>query len=198
MEKFSIQKFDTPEPDKRMIKCYLRDNGNSEQIDTLINECADLAREVFDCRVCSAEFPVAISESTVDFGFASVESASLAKHLAGCDRAVIFGATVGLGIDRLIMKYSGVSALKALCLDAAGSDMIENVCDLFNERINAEYKSTVSRFSPGYGDLPIEFQRDIFNALNLNKNLGVYLTEGMQMTSSKSVTAIIGANNESN
>ena len=74
--------------------------------------------------------------------------------------------------------------------------MIENVCDLFNKKINGEYQYTKSRFSPGYGDLPIEFQRDIFSVLNLNKNIGVYLTEGMQMTPSKSVTAIIGAGNE--
>ncbi|MBR3619889.1 MAG: methionine synthase [Clostridia bacterium] len=193
MENFSILKFDTPEPDKKMIKRYLRDRGNSERIDALITECISLSRDSFDCRVCSAEFPAETSGATVRFGDITVTSESLAKHLEGCDRAVIFGATVGIGIDRLIMKHSSESALKALCLDAAGSDMIERVCDLFNERVNAEYQSTRSRFSPGYGDLPIDFQRDIFAALNLTRNLGVYLTEGMQMTPSKSVTAIIGA-----
>ena len=192
MENFSILKFDTPVSDKRMIKRYLHDGGNSEQIDSLITECINLAKDVFDCRVCCAGFPVEIIGNTVDFSVLSVVSGDLARNLSCCDYAVIFGATVGIGIDRLIMKYSGISALKALCLDAVGSDMIENVCDVFNEKINSDYKFTKPRFSPGYGDLPIEFQRDIFNILNLNKNLGVYLTEGMQMTPSKSVTAIIG------
>jgi cobalamin-dependent methionine synthase I len=194
MENFLILKFDTPASDIGMIKRYLRDNGNSEQIDSLVKECIGLSRDSFDCRVCSAEFPVETHGDNVCLGDVTVKSKSLAEHLENCNKAVVFGATVGIGIDRLIMKYSSFSAVKALCLDAIGSDMIENVCDLFNQRINAEYQSTCSRFSPGYGDLPIEFQRDIFAILNLNKNLGVYLTEGMQMTPSKSVTAIIGAN----
>ncbi|MBR6360344.1 MAG: hypothetical protein IKS04_00980, partial [Clostridia bacterium] len=112
MENFSILKFDTPEPDKKMIKRYLRDRGNSERIDALITECISLSRDSFDCRVCSAEFPAETSGATVRFGDITVTSESLAKHLEGCDRAVIFGATVGIGIDRLIMKHSSESALK--------------------------------------------------------------------------------------
>ena len=45
MENFSILKFDTPEPDKKMIKRYLRDRGNSERIDALITECISLSRD---------------------------------------------------------------------------------------------------------------------------------------------------------
>lgn len=196
MEKLYVLKLDTPESDKTMIKRYLRDRGDSPQTDSLITECIELSHDSFDCRVCCAEFPLEIVGDNVGFGVMSVRSNDLAKHLDGCRKAVIFGATVGIGIDRLIMKYSSISAFKALCLDAVGSDMIENVCDLFNKKINGEYRYSKSRFSPGYGDLPIEFQRDIFSVLNLNKNIGVYLTEGMQMTPSKSVTAIIGAGNE--
>ena len=51
------------------------------------------------------------------------------------------------------------------------------------------------RFSPGYGDLSINLQRDIFSALEPTKMIGVSLDPDMFMTPSKSVTAIVGIKN---
>ena len=49
-----------------------------------------------------------------------------------------------------------------------------------------------SRFSCGYGDLPLALQREIFPALQVTKHIGVTLTEGDLMMPTKSVTAIVG------
>ena len=48
------------------------------------------------------------------------------------------------------------------------------------------------RFSPGYGDLPLAMQREIFAALPLEKALGLTLGENLLMTPTKTVTAIAG------
>ena len=48
------------------------------------------------------------------------------------------------------------------------------------------------RFSPGYGDLPIEIQKDIFRALDCPRRIGLTLNENLLMSPTKSVSAIIG------
>ena len=48
------------------------------------------------------------------------------------------------------------------------------------------------RFSPGYGDLDISHQRAMFDLLELEKRLGLSLTQTHMMLPEKSVTAIAG------
>ena len=48
------------------------------------------------------------------------------------------------------------------------------------------------RFSPGYGDVPLEIQKDIVMLLDCAKRIGVSLNDSLLMSPSKSVTAFIG------
>ena len=50
----------------------------------------------------------------------------------------------------------------------------------------------VPRFSPGYGDFPLEAQKDIFRTLDCSRKIGLTLNESLLMSPSKSVTAIVG------
>ena len=81
-------------------------------------------------------------------------------------------------------------------LQATAAAMTETWCDRINERIRLEAEQeglyTRPRFSPGYGDLPLDLQREISAILNMSKEIGVSLTDTMLMTPSKSVTALIG------
>lgn len=140
-----------------------------------------------DCRVCMLETDVQIGE-TVDFGYFQMQSRSLAKNLAGCKKVVLFGATIGIGFDQLLKKTQVVSPSRAVVLQAVGTAAIESLCD----RFCAELGETRPRFSPGYGDLPLETQTDLFRVLNLSKSIGVTLTDSLLMTPTKSVTAIVG------
>ena len=58
------------------------------------------------------------------------------------------------------------------------------------------YGQTMPRFSPGYGDLPLTAQREMFRMLECEKRIGVYLNESLLMSPSKSVTAIVGLGGE--
>ena len=71
------------------------------------------------------------------------------------------------------------------------------LCDEINARILREaakegLRGMRRRFSPGYGDLPLEMQREVCAVLNMPKEIGVSLTDTLLMTPSKSVTAIVG------
>ena len=48
------------------------------------------------------------------------------------------------------------------------------------------------RFSAGYGDLPLEYQRRIFDLLDPPTHIGLTLNDSYLMSPSKSVTALIG------
>ena len=185
-----------PEVSVKDILRYMGCREPSPEVDSLIKKCLDIALPICRYEVCYAAFSVSIDGSAVDLGFASVESRDLVKCIGDCDSAVVFAATAGLGIDRLINKYSRTSPATALCLQAIGSERIEALCDTFCRELSLEYgrigKLTRPRFSAGYGDLPLELQSKIFEALTPQNKIGVTLNESLIMSPSKSVTAIVG------
>ena len=161
----------------------------------LLMDCAEEALPRLTYRVCYRTFPVTVEGEIVTFPFASVDSRSLARHLEGCEAAVVFGATVGLELDRLLFRAGHTSPARAVCLQAVGSERIEALCDLFEDEMRTEYGAVRSRFSPGYGDLPLAFQRELFRVLDCPRTIGLTLNESMLMSPSKSVTAVIGVGN---
>ena len=191
--------YDAPAVNEREIMRYAGVKTPTDEIISLMNEAVEEASGALTYKVCFGEFPITISDGTVGFGFAQANSAALAKNLAGCDRAVIFAATVGVGLDRLIARYGVKSPSRALMLQAFGAERIEALCDSFAEDISSlEYKgcSLMPRFSPGYGDLPLEFQSEIFRVLDCPRLIGLSLNRSLLMSPTKSVTAIIGIKSE--
>ena len=178
---------------------YAGVRDKSEDMIALMRDAIEEAKSVLTYRVCSREFDITQEGCTIDFGFAKIQSEALAKRLSGSFGAVIFAATVGIGLDRLIARYGAVSPSKALMLQAIGAERIESLCDRFCSDMQDEYrnsgKSITQRFSPGYGDLNIEAQKEIFRVLDCSRQIGLTLNESMLMSPSKSVTAIVGIRN---
>lgn len=147
-------------------------------------------------KVCWTESEIKVDENGeyAEFDFAKVFSKDLAAHLKDCDKAIIFAATLGIEFDRELAKQSVISPMSALVLQALGAERTEFLSDTFEDEISKCFrpKSTVPRFSPGYGDLSMEFQKTIFEVLQCQKYIGLTLNAGLLMTPSKSVTAVIG------
>ena len=133
--------------------------------------------------------PIRVEEACVDAGgLIRLPGKSLAAHLAGCARAVLFCATAGPGFDRML-SANRLQPARLAIWDAAGTAGIESFCDRFCEALGGHQRS---RFSPGYGDLPMQSQQEILSVLDARRTLGVGLTQGLLMTPAKSVTAIVG------
>lgn len=185
-----------PALDRGEMLRYAGARGDAPEIRALLEECISEAEGRVRYTVCYAEFPIKREGGALDLGFTSTESSALAKNLSGCESIVLFAATVGLEIDRLIARYSSLSPTKALLFDALGGERIESLCNSFCRDIEAkkraEGKVLRPRFSAGYGDFPIEEQVKIFAALDCPKRIGVSLNESLLMSPSKSVTALIG------
>lgn len=163
------------------------------EISALLKQCEQQWNGQAANKVCYARQPFHLKGDICDFGAFQVRSKSLASHLAGCTSVVLFAATIGVGIDRLIAKYASISPSKALLFQAIGAQQIEALCDAFCQDIADEYQAECTkRFSPGYGDLPLQTQKDIFAILDCEKKIGLTLTNSLLMSPTKSVTAFIG------
>lgn len=190
-----------PEPPVRRTE-ILRYAGTREatpELSALLEEALAEALPVLQYKVCWQKLPITQEADGLDLTFARTSSTTLSRHLAGCDHIILFGATVGIGLDRLIARYGRIAPAKALLLQAFGAERIEVLCNAFSQTIKeasaAEGLDTTSRFSPGYGDLPLELQRDIFRTLNCSGKIGLTLNDSLIMSPAKSVTAIIGIGN---
>ena len=184
--------YDAPVINRKEILRYLKTDTESKELNALIDEALEEVSALLTYKVCYCTVPIIVDGDCIDFGGCRKTSRDLAKNLKGCHSAVIFAATVGIKIDMLINKYSKVSPAKALVLQAIGNERIESLCNTFNQDITAEYRNTKPRFSPGYGDLDLEMQLDIFRILDCSRKIGLSLQESLLMCPQKSVTAIIG------
>ncbi|MBQ9914542.1 MAG: Vitamin B12 dependent methionine synthase activation subunit [Clostridia bacterium] len=189
----AVKTFPAPPICQREILRYAGCREADAETLSLMENCLLEAENKLSYRVCYEVFPVEICGKCCDFGAFSVNSEQLAKLLSDCRQVIVFGATVGIGLDRLIQKYSRISPAKALMLQAIGTERIEALCDAFCEFLQKEKKLTLRpRFSPGYGDLPLEIQGDIFTQLNCEKQIGLFLNDSLLMSPTKSVTAFLG------
>lgn len=170
---------------------YKRQDMPTEGISSLLDECENLILDVQDLKAVYGIYGISLGQP-LDLGFAEVNSLDLEKNLSDCNRIILFVATAGIGVDRLIAKYSRLSPVRAAVLQAMGAALVESWCDKLHASFTSEYGANKSRFSCGYGDLPLTLQRDIFAALDVTKCLGITLSDNCFMTPSKSVTAIIG------
>ena len=143
-------------------------------------------------RVVYGAFSADITGGVCDFGRFSVDSAALSKNLSGAGSVLIFVASVGAMLDRLIKKYSRTSPARALMLSAIGSERCEALCDAFCEEMWEKYGRVRPRFSPGFGGVALGAQSEIFTMLAPEKHIGVCLNESLLMSPSKSVTAFLG------
>ena len=191
-----VKTFAEPQFNISEIMRYMGSRENDTLSLALARECIEYCRNKLLYKVCYGIFPIDIRNCNVDFPFMQVESCHLAKNLCRCKEAIVFAATVGLGPDRLISKYSRISPSKALAFQSIGAERIESLCDVFCKSMEDEYSARGlfprPRFSPGYGDFAIDAQKDIFRVLDCSKKIGLTLNNSMLMSPSKSVTAVIG------
>ncbi|MBO5928768.1 MAG: Vitamin B12 dependent methionine synthase activation subunit [Clostridia bacterium] len=185
--------FSAPPVDVREIARYAGCRTENHDIEEKIRACVTEAQHLFKYTIVYTECPVAVTGTTVDFGVFRVPSQSLCRALAGCCTAVLFAATVGLEIDRLVARYGITEPSKALLLQSFGAERIEALCDRFGEFLKETTGKTLHpRFSPGYGDCPLCVQHDLFTVLDCSRKIGLSLTDTLLMSPTKSVTAVIG------
>ncbi len=106
------------------------------------------------------------------------------------------GITGGSGIMELIDSSQKTDMTKAVVLDAAAGEIVDNGLDYIASLVSRELTREAAglmkkRFSPGYGDLALETQGFFHSALEMER-IGVKLTQSFMLVPQKSVIALTG------
>lgn len=170
------------------------DDAFAGQTDLLLSAARELlatARPV--SRSCA--FSVALSGDGVTLGaLPPVASANLARLMQGAKECVAIGATLGRETDTLIAKTLLTNPALGAAIGAVASAYVDEYLSGELSKQEEPYKARSLRFSPryspGYGDLPLSYQRPLCGAMELWR-IGIRLTEGFMMLPEKSVTALV-------
>ena len=168
-----------------------------EQVLVLIEACFRELERAAVPKSIYKEYPLSFyGEEGIDCCAFQTCSKALKKNLKDCQSVLLFGATLGTGVDLLLHRYNRLQMSKAVVLQAAAAAMLEDYCDQMNEELEKKYEEKGlylrPRFSPGYGDFSLECQPALLGCLEAGKRIGITLTDSLLMAPSKSVTAVIG------
>lgn len=176
---------------KNEILKNLRYRGSEipEDIDNLIDECVS---EI----ILSTKGKYLVSEYEIKDPILKdlFLGDDIAKLLASSKKVILLAVTLGREIEMLIRKYTYTDLVKSVVMDAVASAGVESLANYINEELSHKYMPLhlTDRFSPGYGDLPIEVNVALLKVLNATKLIGLTTNESGIMVPRKSITAIVG------
>ena len=180
---------------------YQKLNVPDEQISKMIEVAASELLEIIKAQAVFERFDLQVEYKEeqglgkVCFSDVTILSNDLARNLNACNQVVLFAATLGAQCDQQIHRWQIKDPAKAAVLQASGAMYIEKCVDLLNEKIRLEAEALGQkvrpRYSPGYGDLSLEVQKDFFRLLPCQR-IGLSLMDTLIMSPEKSVTAFIG------
>ncbi len=165
---------------------------------SLINECAIETQELVQPRTLFRQFEIIRASGQLYLEQSALEliGDDIVAHLKGAHSCILLAITLGNAIDTRIRYYEKINMTKALVLDACASAIVEQVADdLCRQKekiLKAQAKQLTTRFSPGYGDFPIESQLEFIATLNADKLIGLTASSYSVLLPRKSITAIVG------
>lgn len=158
---------------RKEVLRYLGYKGTMEiqgAVEDEVEACLELLGQKAEPKHLVRSFPLRLgTEYEIDCGCFCTRSKNLSKNLQECEMVLVFAATLGLGTDYVIQKYNHLQMSRAVILQAAAAAMIEEYCDQVCRELKERYEAGEwylrPRFSPGYGDFPLECQSSLLDGL---------------------------------
>ncbi len=186
------------EVDRREALRYLgfKNEEPDAQTQSILNACIPALTQAACFTHALLRLPITMEGETVSVSGLCIHSRSLLRHLEGCKEGILFAASLGAGVDRLMQAYLKTDMPFAVVLQACAAALLESHCDAVQERLAQELLLNGlylrPRFSPGYGDFDLRHQPDLLRVLDAPKRIGLCCTEGDMLAPTKSITALIG------
>lgn len=160
------------------------------EMENLIDECIEEVKQYSRFKAVYATYnichePLMIKDIDLNLDYPAIHSL-----LDDCNQCLLIACTLGHALEQRIKYYSKFDQVRMIVLDATGSSYVEKMCDDFEENLHLEKRTF--RFCPGYENTPLSINRKIAQVLNIQKNLGIELTESDLMIPQKSMIGIIG------
>lgn len=123
------------------------------------------------------------------------KSEDLSFYLKDCEEAIIMASTLGVNVDAHSKKLQATDMSTAVVYDSLASAYLELLTDEYEESLNLGEHTF--RFAPGYGDIPIELNYIIIDAIGVSKRIGIYKASNNLMLPQKSMITICGLGKKS-
>lgn len=108
----------------------------------------------------------------------------------------VFIITLSHDVDKKLRYLEKMDKLQYLVYDKVCSHYIEDLCQNMQDEIKTDLlkhnKYMLNRYSTGYGDFPINVNKDIHKMLNADR-LGIFLTDKNMFIPSKTISGIIAS-----
>ena len=125
-----------------------------------------------------------------------LSGSDIARHLAGAGKVALMACTLGMDSERECRRLSAMSPADGAMFGSCCSALVEAAANAVEgqviETARREGMVTNWRYSPGYGDLPLDVQPAFLDALDATRRLGINVTPTNMLVPVKSVTAVIG------
>lgn len=178
----------------RYLGC--KDGTDNEQMLAMLDSCEKQLLKAASPKYLYAIYPISFTDDGVRISDSNIilKGNSAAAHLKNCDRIVLMCATLGQGVDVLLRHLQISDMASAVIVDSLAGAAIEQVCNRAETEIFEKVRSNSRtwRYSPGYGDLPLDIQFDLLTLLQAQKRIGLTVMNSNMMVPTKSVTAFIG------
>ncbi len=164
----------------------------------LVNDLLPQMLALTDPRIAIADFK--ISNVTADYieldNGVKITSSMLAEILANAKFVSLYVATIGAGVETKSTRLSDMGKVKeSLLWDCFGSEAAETVARrvsvIVHQRAKAKGLTNTLRFSPGYMDLSLDFNKKIVDLVG-GKKIGVSVNSAGLLIPRKSTTGIVG------
>lgn len=191
--------------DKKEALRYMGYRGQEmdESMQNLLDVCIDEINNISKSSFTYQTYDIERSEEGLCLKGTTLilRGKSICEHLSNSGKCAVMAATLGLEVDKRIDFYSKTDLTKGLVFDACAAAAIEALCDITQKEIEEKAKAMnliiTQRYSPGYGDFPIDLQKEIARVLKTYEKIGLAVNEFSIMIPRKSVTAFIGMQSES-
>ena len=188
------------EINKEEVLRYLGYKGQEidENLSNTIEECREEIKKIIMPRVIYSYKNIKPCDDGVEVITTNLilKGKDIKEHLKNSKECVLMAVTLGNEVERKTRLYEKINLTKALILDACATTAVEEVCDIVENSVKEKAilsgMNITFRYSPGYGDLPLDVQNSFLRALDAQKKIGLTVSENNLLFPRKSVTAIIG------
>lgn len=187
-------------PDKKAV---LRRLGSHKatfpaDLDSSIDSLLKQAQSAFTARGKASVYPLEkCDDNGIAFEGIWVPSPMLARLLSASKAVYLMAASIpSRDVEKINHAMKEGEGLKAIVFDAYASEFVDGTLDVIVARKNEALrrtgqKLTKRRFSAGYGDLDLSFQKAFYDLLDM-RSLDVIINENYLLSPEKSVIAIAG------
>ena len=177
----------------RSLKHMDGKTASNAVIEDTIQEQIENAYSLIDPAVVYKTYSATSADYTMNRDMMILDSKQIKDMLRRSAAFTVMAVTIGPQLEEEVSRLKEKDLAGAYVLDAAGSEAVEQAVNFVSKLINEEAQKQdcvlKNRFSPGYGDWPLQASRRMMELIDFSR-IKLTLTPDNILIPRKSVTAL--------